>query len=206
MRAWPIIASGTALAGGAVAAYVAWRQSSKTRAATVAAVASGGTIQINATGYWPFSATASEQQMEGGTTGAAIWNGHKVVDPVTGKRIQLHTVEEYLEGKVPYFSLSGDPEAWPFGQAVQVAWFDGKTILGRVVDTGSHFKGSQKVYRISGREPLDFCVASKSSKILSKTTGTIVKGDHFDKPGAEIVASAFKGQTVVAGNLEMLGT
>ena len=178
------------------------------KVASASAKMSGNTsVQINATGYWPSSASESEKKMEGGMTGAASWNGHKVVDPVTGKRMQLHTIEEYLDGKVPYFSLSGDPKAWPWGQAVRLDWFDGKTILGRVVDTGSHFTGSQKVYRAMGREPLDCCCASKHSKILEKTTGTIIRGDHFDKTGRDIVASAFKGQNLTTvGALFMLGS
>jgi hypothetical protein len=105
---------------------------------------------------------------------------------------------------VPYFSISGDPEVWPFGQLVRVAWFDGRVIEGRVVDTGSHFKGSHKVYRAMGREPLDLDVASKSTKVLTNTSAVIVRGDHFDKAGRDIVAAKFKGQTVV-GALHMLG-
>lgn len=161
-------------------------------------------VQIRATGYWPFTATESERKMEGGVHGAAVWNGRRVVDPATGKRIQLHTVEEYLEGKVPYFSISGDPEVWPFGQMVRIRWYDGREIVGRVVDTGQHFTGSRKVYRAVGREPLDLCVHSRATKVLTNTTATIVRGDHFDKVGRDIVAEKLKGQRVVGG-LYMLG-
>lgn len=172
---------------------------------TVAAKMRGNsTVKIRATGYWPFTATEAERKMEGGVEGAAAWNGRRVVDPKTGKRIQLHTVEEYLEGKAPYFSISGDPEVWPFGQLLRVQWHDGRVIEGRVVDTGQHFTGSRKVYRAAGREPLDLCVYSKETKVLTKTSVVVVRGDHFDKVGRDLVASKLKGQTVV-GALHMLG-
>jgi hypothetical protein len=162
-------------------------------------------VALRVTGYWPFTAKESERKMEGGVQGAAAWRGRRVVDPSTGRRVKLHTIEDYLAGRSPYFSISSDPEVWPFGQLLRVAWFDGRTIEGRVVDTGQHFTGAHKVYRATGREPLDFCVYSKSTKVLTNTSATVVRGDHWDKPGQELVASKLKGQTVVVGSLHMLG-
>lgn len=164
-----------------------------------------GLFQARVTGYWPVAEDASEaeKKMEGGAEGAAMWRGHRVVDPTTGKRVKLHTLEEAQAGKAPYVSVSGDPEAWPFGQLVYLDEWPG--IAFRVVDTGSHFKGAGKVYRAFGHEPLDVRVASPSTKVSAITAGRIVANDHFDKEGEAVVASAFQGQTVVGGGLCMLG-
>lgn len=165
-----------------------------------AAVFSGGKFKVRATGYWPFSAKDSEKAMEGGTEGAASWNGKRVVDPQTGKRIRLRTLEEHLSllNPAPYVSVSGDPEIFPFGQKLVVNWFD-RTVTARVVDTGGHFRGAGKVYRVFGEEPLDFCVASAKTPIPKKNVvATIVRGDNFE--GGKLVAvEKLKGQSVVVG-------
>lgn len=162
------------------------------------------TVQVRATGYWPFSATEGERKMEGGVEGAASWNGRRVVDPATGRRVRLRTVEDHLRDGRP-FSISGDPEIWPFGQMVRVAWHEGREITGRVVDTGQHFTGARKVYRAVGREPLDLCVASKATKVLTKTSAVVVRGDHWDKAGREVAAAKLRGQTVVGALHMMVG-
>lgn len=191
------IALGTAGAGGAL--YLAYdlvfvRDLKKK-------VAGGGTFKVHATGYWPFTAKDDEKKMEGGVEGAAKWRGRRVVDPSTGKRVQLHTVEDYLNGRSDYVSVSGDPDIFPFGQKIVVDWF-GKSVVGRVVDTGGHFTGLKKVYRVAGEEPLDFCVHSKGTSVPKKNvTAQIVAGDHWDKGGEAVVFEKFKGQTVTGLHL-----
>lgn len=182
-----LLASAAGLGGAALL----WRKSEQTASATAQAVAGGGAFKVHATGYWPSTAKASELKMEGGM------NDRK------GK--PLHTVEDFLAGKSDHVSVSGDPEIFPYGQKILVNWFD-KNIVGRVTDTGSHFTGAKKLYRVMGEEPLDFDVLSSSTPVPKKdVVATIVKGDHLDKPGKEIAAGKFKGQEVVVGGLDFLG-
>lgn len=175
------------------------RTSQKTAERTAEAVESGGTFEARLTGYWPFTASEAERKMEGGLDGAAMWRGRRVVDPKTGKRVRLHTLEQHLDSPSahPFVAISADPEAFPFGQRIQMEkWPDA---VFRVVDTGGHFKGASKVYRALGKEPLDVCVDSKSTKVPSATTARVVRGDHYDKPGEEIAVSKFQGQRVTVG-------
>lgn len=186
------IALGTAGVGGALYLAVDWLFVRDLKRK----IASGGTFKVHATGYWPETARPDEKEMEGGVEGAAEWRGRRVVDPATGKRVQLHTLEDYLAGRSEYVSVSGDPDIFPFGQKLVVNWF-GKDIVGRVVDTGSHFTGLKKVYRVAGEEPLDFDVHSKDTPVPKKgVTAQIVVGDHWDKEGEAVVSEKFKGQTV----------
>lgn len=157
----------------------------------MAAVASGGTFQARLTGYWPFAAkTDAERRMEGG------------IHDRKGK--PLHTLEQHLADRMahPYVSVSGDDAIFPYGQRIEIDAWPGAVF--RVVDTGGHFRGASKVYRVSGLEPLDVCVDSKAT-VVPKTAATvrIIKGDHFDRPGREVAAEKFKGQIV--GSLELLG-
>jgi hypothetical protein len=71
----------------------------------------------------------------------------------------------------------------------------GKIITGRVVDTGSHFRGAGKIYRVAGAEPIDVCVASSKSEVPKLVDAQIVAGDSFD-PKKMIATSGIKGQTV----------
>ena len=162
----------------------------------------GGYVNLRTTGYWPFTARADEQTMEGGTTGAAGWHGKRVVDPATGKRVQLVTVEMHRANPTQYpaVSLSGDSDVWPWGQKIVIPWSDGKTITGRIVDTGSHFHGLNKIYRTMGYEPVDVCVQSSSSKVPGKVTAQVIAGDNWEG-GRAISAGGLKGQTVTAGEL-----
>lgn len=165
----------------------------KAAADQVKAVASKITraqIALRLTGYWPFSATASERKMEGG-----------LHDRRGG---DLHTIEDYFAGKSDHVSLSGDDAAWPYGQKVTFSWSDGRKVVGRVTDTGKNFRGSNKVYRAQGREPIDVCVASSSTKVPVEVTATIIKGDSLDKR-ASLDTSRFQGQSVTVGALHMLG-
>ncbi len=146
-------------------------------------VAAGGTFKVHATGYWPETARADEQEMEGAN--------------VDRKGAPLHTVEDYQTGKSDHVSVSGDPDIFPYGQKIVVDWFDGQ-IVGRVTDTGSHFHGLKKVFRVVGEEPLDFCVHSKNTPVPKKdVVARIVPGDHWkDKHVSEVATEKFKGQTV----------
>lgn len=107
----------------------------------------------------------------------------------------LHTVEDYLSGNAAFVSLSGDDSIWPYGQAVRIPWTNGETIIGRVVDTGSHFRGIGKIFRAVGFEPIDVCVASSSTVVPTKVEAQIVPGDNFAK-GKSVATSKFKDQTV----------
>lgn len=148
-------------------------------------------IALRLTGYWPFAATDAERRLEGG------------VHDRKGR--PLHTVEDFLAGRSDHVSLSGDDAAWPYGQKVIIPWTDGRTIVGRVTDTGGSFRGINKKYRVLGREPIDVCVASRSTKVPAEVTARIVRGDHLDKAGAAVAAAKFRGQEVVVGALHMLG-
>lgn len=194
------IYAATGAVGATLLAIYSTRKIRDTVEKVKAAVLSGGKFAVRATGYWPFSATESEKKMEGGVEGAAAWNGKRVVDPQTGKRIQLHTLEDHLSffNPYPYVSVSADPTIFPFGQKLLVNWFD-KTIVARVVDTGGHFRGAGKVYRVLGQEPLDFCVATSKTPVPKKGVfATIVSGDNWE--GGKLVAlEKLKGQNVVVG-------
>lgn len=184
--------SAAAAAAGA-ALLLGGQRAAATVQATQAAVASGGAFQARLTGYWPFTATASERQMEGG------------VHDRKGK--MLHTLEQHQAdpGAHPYVAVSGDDAIFPYGQRLLLDAWPG--LIFRVVDTGGNFRGSGKVYRAFGREPLDICVDSSRTKVTPNTTARIVRGDHFDKPGREIALQKFEGQSVALGfaDLDLLG-
>lgn len=157
----------------------------------MAAVASGGTFKARLTGYWPFTAkTEAEKKMEGG------------IHDRKGK--PLHTLEMHLADRAahPFVSVSGDDAIFPYGQRVEIDTWPGAVF--RVVDTGGHFRGTGKVIRVTGLEPLDICVNSKAT-VVPKTAATvrIIKGDHFDKPGKEVASGKIQGSVV--GDLDMLG-
>lgn len=183
MRRWPIlIASG---GGVAVLAYIASRKAAAHVEEMKSMAEGGGTFKVHATGYWPFSAKASEKKMEGA--------------PVDRKGKPLHTVEDFLAGKADHVSVSGDDAIFPYGQLLVVDW-GGKSIKARVTDTGGHFRGAGKVYRVIGEEPLDFCVeSSKTAVPKSNVTAQIIKGDHWDKAGKAIATEGLKGQNVMVG-------
>ncbi len=215
-----IVAGVTSIAGG-IAGVFANRKATATTDALKNAVegkdaagapvlprGAGVTVSLNLTGYWPYSARPDEQKMEGGITGAAAWHGKRVVDPATGKRAALITVEMHRSdpSKYSYVSLSGDPDIWPWGQKVVIPWSDGGTIIGRVVDTGQHFTGAKKVFRVVGREPIDVCVASSSTKVIAKTNATVVPGDHWDKQMTDVALAKLGQPTVAVGSgFDLLG-
>ena len=141
-------------------------------------------FKARTTGYWPFTATESERKMEGGT------NDRK------GK--PLYTLEQHLAGKAPYVSVSGDDAVFPYGQRLTLDVWPGAVF--RVVDTGGHFRGAGKVYRIAGYEPLDICVDSDKTVMPKTAVAQIVPGDNFDK-GKAVATSGIRDQTV-AGLME----
>ena len=179
---------GAAVAGGA--GFLAFSQAAKQKKAIEEALASGGAFKAHVTGYWPFTATEAERKMEGG------------LKDRKGK--PLHTLEMHQKDPVahPYVSVSGDHTIFPYGQLILIDEWPGLKF--RVTDTGGHFFGVNKVYRVTGEEPLDVCVDSKATKVIPHATVTIVKGDHFDKAGKDVAVSKIKDQTV-AGALFMLG-
>lgn len=177
---------GGVVLSGAAAALVLGLKSAATARETEKAIGTGGTINVRLTGYWPFvkGLSAKERKMEGGVNDR---KGHP-----------LHTLEMYQRDPVahPYVSVAGDDAAWPYGQRIAISAWPG--VVFRVVDTGSHFRGTGKLYRASGREPLDVCVESSSTVVpKSNTTATIFPGDHFAKKGlTDVATSKFQGQTV----------
>lgn len=163
------------------------------------------TVALHLTGYWPFKPGMTEEQrrMEGGVQGAAVWQGKKAIDPATGKRHNLVTVEQHLSdpSKYPFVSLSGDPEVWPWGQRILIPWIDGRTVVGRVVDTGANFKGLGKVYRVLGEEPIDVCVTSPKTKVPSSVIAQIIPGDNF-AGGLPVAVAKIKAQNVQVSGVD----
>jgi 3D (Asp-Asp-Asp) domain-containing protein len=112
-------------------------------------------LSLYLTSYWPFQAGLSSiaTLMEGGHNDR---KGHP-----------LHTLEDHKSGDAPFVSLAGDYHIFPYGQRLIVEGLgtrdDGSPVIARVVDTGGHFYGPNKVIRLPGHEPIDVCVASSSS-------------------------------------------
>jgi hypothetical protein len=144
----------------------------------------GPTVALRLTGYWPFTARADEQKMEGGVKDR--------------KGQPLHTLEDFQNGKAPFVSCAGDYTIWPYGQRFALDEFPG--VVFRVVDTGGHFFGAGKLYRAVGTEPIDVCVNSSSTKLPKIVQAKIIPGDNFAK-GKDIAYGKFKDQTVTAGDL-----
>ena len=91
------------------------------------------TFPVRCTGYWPFTARPDEQRMEGGTKDR--------------KGYPLHTLEDFQAGRSDFVSVSGDYTIFPYGQRLEIAEWPG--VIFRVVDTGGHFYGPGKVYRLA---------------------------------------------------------
>ena len=209
-RTVSLIVGGIAAVGTTVAALFASKKTTDEvknavagldkQGAPVLPMGAGVTVPLRLTGYWPYSARPDEQKMEGGTTGAAAWRKKRVVDPATGKRVQLVTVEMHRAdpGRYPYVSLSGDPDVWPWGQKLSIPWSDGKPIAARVVDTGQHFTGAGKIFRIVGREPLDVCVQTSATKVIAKTDAMIAPGDHWDKSMQDVALAKLGKPAITA--------
>lgn len=194
--------------GGAIATvfYVRNREKIAELVSTASIALPAGTPSVNevtlkTTGYWPYAAkTELEKKMEGGTQAAAIWRGVKAIDPNTGKRPVIYTLEQHLAGKAPYCTISGDPSIWPFGQRISIDAWPGAIF--RYTDTGGNFtdslKGAERVVRVIGQEPTDIAVDSKNTKIPSIVKARVISGDSF-VPGH--IATASIGRPTVAGDI-----
>lgn len=190
----------SAIAAGVAALFVAKRTTTTVKdavsgASPAAPPGATNSVRLHLTGYWPFQEglTAKERKMEGA--------------PVDRKGRPLTTVEQHLADPANTFvSLSGDPDIFPYGQKMLIPWGD-KTVVGRVTDTGSHFHGLGKVFRVAGAEPIDVCVASSSTIIPKKTVDArVVVGDHLDKASKTLaLEKAGKSQSVVGCGFDYLG-
>lgn len=178
-----LVGVGVAGASGALAGLLFLLTKGKVKAAVAGEAKGGGRVKLKLTGYWPFSAGSGERKMEGGKT-------DRMGNP-------LHTLEQHLAdpGKHPYVSLAGDSEVFPYGQRLIIPEFGDKAVC-RVVDTGGHFLGANKLVRVAGYEPIDVCVDSRSSKLPDTVTATVVPGDNFAKGRAVSYASLTPGATV----------
>lgn len=143
-----------------------------------AAVVEGREIPITITSYWPFDVhTDAERRMEGGEHDR--------------KGRMLHTLQDHIEDPLahPYVSLAGDYTVFRDGQRLVIPalgepseeW-QGRTgeaqYVARVVDTGGHFYGPNKVYRNPGHEPIDVCVRTRAESIpMQRATALVVEGD-----------------------------
>lgn len=184
------------LGGGAAATAVgAWWSAFSTVSAIKKGVGSapayddgaGGTFKVHPTGYWPYTAREDEKKMEG--------------KPVDRKGAKLYTLEDFLSGKSDHVSGAGDYEIFPYGQKLIVdGWPDVPNLVIRVTDTGGHFHGSKKIYRVMGEEPIDFCVYTRKTFVPKKgITARIVPGDHWAKKGLKDVdKSKIRDQVVGA--------
>lgn len=215
-RVWALALTGGGLATIAgLAGLYAWNRRGIAQKITSAASAPPGSaaasVSARLTTYYPLQKglTAEQRRMEGGPEGAASWTAQvdgkpkwsRVVDPATGKRVRLVTLEQHLgdPARYPWAAIAGDPSIWPFGQRVKIPELPGATF--RVVDTGGHFYGADKVFRVVGREPLDVCVdTSKSRELLripSFSEVAVIPGDNWQGGGA--VAFGRAGRPSVVG-------
>jgi len=196
-----LIVGGLSTAIASVAAlFIAKKSATATKNAVTGASpsappGSANTITLHLTGYWPFQAgmTATERKMEGA--------------PVDRKGKPLYTAEAFLAGKADHVSLSGDPDIFPYGQKINIPWGN-KMLVGRVTDTGGHFHGLGKVFRVAGAEPIDVCVESSKTVIPKKTVdAAVIVGDHLDKSPKQLALDkAGKPQTVAVGDgFDLLG-
>jgi hypothetical protein len=191
MKRVPLIVGGVTVLGTSIAALLLSRRTAtqiKDAVDGVAPPAAPGTtnaIKVHLTHYYPWDVkTDAERKMEGA--------------PVDRKKNPLYTVEDFLAGKASYVSLAGDYTIFPYGQKMLVPWGD-KTLVGRVTDTGGHFHGVNKVFRVVGEEPIDVCVFSRENHPpKSSVTAQVVIGDTLDAAGA-VAKLDQAGKPVVTG-------
>jgi len=187
------------IGGGAATAGAIWfasRRSTKTTESVQKALSGGldedtglpvsPVFDARLTGYWPKSARPDELKMEGGLKDR--------------RGNPLHTLEDHQKDPVahPFVSVAGDYDIFPYGQRIVIDQWPGLTF--RVVDTGGHFHGASKLYRVLGHEPLDINVDSSKTTVPKLAKVTIVRGDNFEG-GKAVASGGFKGQTVVTGTL-----
>lgn len=125
-------------------------------------------VPVTLTSYWPWDVrTRAEQLMEG--------------EPKDRHGRRLHTLQDHLADPVahPYVSVAGDWTLWPYGQRIELPDVHPSAVF-RIVDTGGHFVGKNKVYRNPGCEPLDICVQTRHDNIGPKVSvAHVVDGDHL---------------------------
>lgn len=146
-------------------------------------------IKVRLTEFYPFTPGLSEKQkkLEGG-----------VLDRL-GK--PLNPLEDYIEGKAPYVSLSCDKLGGPPGNVEEFrtygynvwipeisakinSYIDNAIIVPimvefRLVDTGENFFGKGKVIREAGHEPIDVCrriIPAKGKSFSGMSTELWLKG------------------------------
>lgn len=56
-----------------------------------------------------------------------------------------------------------------------------------------------------GREPLDICVDSPRTKVVSSAEAAVVSGDHWGRPGEEVAYGKMRGQSAVGTGLDVFG-
>lgn len=188
MKARSLIAPALLLGGGVaatVAALFAVKKGGETKTNVEEKILTGGTFKARLTGYWPYQAGLSDaaKKMEGGHNDR--------------KGRPLITLEQHMSDPVryPYVSVAGDTAVWPYGQRIELDAFPG--VVFRVVDTGGHFRGAGKVYRMVGYEPLDICVDSSKTPKPNTAVARIVHGDNF--AGGATVATAKLRDQVISG-------
>lgn len=194
------ISGGIIGAGAAVLGIVNWSKGTQAIKNAVAAdpvplppsaavLANLPVFNVRLTGYWPYQSGLSEKErkMEGGH------NDRKGKPLIT---LEMHQKDP---SKYPYVSVAGDYEIFPYGQRLIIsAWPDS---VFRVVDTGGHFYGAGKLYRLAGHEPLDICVDSSQTTVPKKgTTAKIVPGDNWEK-GKAVAVAKMKDQSVQVGGV-----
>lgn len=146
------------------------------------ALAIGKYITSFATGYHP-----ENSRMEGGYTDRM------------GK--PLHTLTDYLAGKVPDVSIAidvknGMAKMFPYGTYIELTLPDGRVVLGRIVDTGGAFFGK-------GTSRIDIC-SGPSARTDAKVTGQ-VKWRVIDGPQS-LGRPASPGSPLQQGGFPLEGT
>lgn len=145
-------------------------------------------FKAHLTGYWPYAATEGERKMEGGKKDRM---GRPIIT------LEMHQSDPV---KYPYVSVAGDWTIWPDGQRVILSPWPNAVF--RIVDTGSHFFGAKKVYRVIDEEPLDIAVNSSKTTVPKKDViMSVVPGDTFGSKKGPKVAQTGKlpSQSIVLG-------
>lgn len=144
------------------------------------------TFSARTTGYWPLQEglSSSEKKMEGGKKDRR------------GRPIYTLEMHQRDPIRYPYVSVAGDYTVFPDGQRLILSAWPG--VVFRVVDTGGHFFGAKKVYRVAGYEPLDIAVDSPNTKVPKLVDAKIVPGDHFgwSKGPKQVETSRLRDQSV----------
>lgn len=112
--------------------------------------AEGQRFKARGTGYYP-----DASPMEGGF--------------VDRKGAKLNTLQDFLNGKVPYVSVAMDSKAFPYGTKLRIPELEakyGKQIEFRVVDTGGAFKGK-------GTSRIDVCTANQRASLDATINGPL---------------------------------